>query len=110
MPENSAASVVAADIRKRIADDFSSSAGAVEARIADFVSSFRSTYGHHPGDRVIRCILQLAESKLPHLEHYMKAALADWRDVIAWAEYDKNEARIFDFNVPFEYAARKPNA
>ena len=102
--------VFAADIRKRIGNDFASNADGVEANVAGFVDSFRSTYGHHPGDRVVRCILQLAEGKMPDLDRYMKAALADWRDVIAWAEYDENEVRIFDFNVAFEYAARKRGA
>jgi len=96
------------DIQKRIDADFGpNGAKGVAANLERFVAAFRTKYKHHPGDRVIRCVLQLAEGKVPDLEHYMKSALQDWRDVIYWAEYTKDEVRIFDFDLPFEYAARK---
>ncbi len=51
--------------------------------------------------RVIRCIVQLAEGKIDRLRHFIGAAKSDYRDVIYWAEYDRNGQRIHDFNLPF---------
>lgn len=51
--------------------------------------------------RVIRCVVQLAEGNPDRLLHFIRAAKTDYRDVIYWAEYNRNDQRIHDFNQPF---------
>lgn len=57
-------------------------------------------------DRIIRCIIYMANKNMNDLVKYVFAAKEDPRDVIFWAEYEilveKQEAkRIRDFNKPF---------
>lgn len=89
------------DIQERIKKDFGSSASSVAEELEKFIESFRKVSGTHPGDRVVRCIVHLAEGKRENISHYIKAALGDPRDVMYWAEYDQEEKRIHDFNMPF---------
>lgn len=51
--------------------------------------------------RVVRCIIHLAEGDTERLLHFIGAAKTDYRDVIYWAEYDRNDQRLRDFNQPF---------
>jgi hypothetical protein len=51
--------------------------------------------------RVVRCVVHLAEGKTDRLLHFIGCATTDYRDVILWAEYDRNDQRIRDFNQPF---------
>ena len=53
------------------------------------------------GDRIVRCILWLAEGDPGKLRHYAEQAVKDYRDVISWAEYDSTR-RTHEFNEPFE--------
>jgi hypothetical protein len=89
------------DIRARIEKDYGASAQSVAEQLEHFIESFRKIYNHHPGNRLLRCVVHLAEGKMENMQHYLKAALADWRDVIYWAEYDRNDKRIHDFNLLF---------
>jgi hypothetical protein len=89
------------DIQKRIEKDFGASAPSVAEELEKFIESFRAVSGTHPGDRVIRCIVHLAERKRENIGHYIKAALGDPRDVMFWAEYDREEKRIHDFSMRF---------
>jgi hypothetical protein len=93
--------VFANDIRKRVERDFGAAAPIAVAEIQKFIESYRAMTHTHPGDRVIRCIVHLANGKQQDLAHYIKAGLADPRDVMAWAEYDSNDRRIHDFNMRF---------
>jgi len=89
------------DISKRIQRDFGESAAAIAQELENFIGRFRQQHQTHPGDRVVRCIVHLAAGKRAHLDHYVKAALRDPRDVMAWAEYDERDTRLHDFNMPF---------
>jgi hypothetical protein len=51
--------------------------------------------------RILRCVLFLARGDLPRLQHNANAARSDWRDVIWWAEYERDDRRVRDFNQPF---------
>lgn len=95
------ATVFGSDIRERIEKEFGSFAPAVAEELERFIESYRKLAGAHPGDRVIRCIVHLAEGNREHITHYIRTALGDPRDVMFWAEYDKDEKRVRDFNMPF---------
>jgi hypothetical protein len=88
------------DIAARIQRDFSSSAARREAHFA--VASLEGAVKQL--DRITRCVLYLADGNLESLASYIKAAMQDYRDVIWWAEYDREdrEKRIRDFNLPFD--------
>jgi hypothetical protein len=57
-------------------------------------------------DRLVRCIIFLAEGDLNELNKYVETAILDQRDIILWAEYDRTVKGVFkrlrDFNKPFE--------
>lgn len=57
-------------------------------------------------DRIIRCIVYLADNGIESFKSYLQAAKGDPRDVIWWAEYENhglqgNTKRIRDFNKTF---------
>jgi len=56
-------------------------------------------------NRIIRCVIFLAEGDLEKLEHFIDIAKTDYRDVIFMAEYTDHESkhpkRIRDFNRSF---------
>ncbi|MFW9993946.1 MAG: hypothetical protein ACFFD4_18020 [Candidatus Odinarchaeota archaeon] len=90
------------DILRKIGCDYGQEKKSmVLAMLEDFTMKFAEIYKDKPGSRIIRCILQLSEGKEEKLTHYIQAALEDWRDVILWAEYDKNDNKIFDGNKKF---------
>lgn len=51
--------------------------------------------------RVLRCIVQLSSGSLETLQHHVRNATSDYRDVIYWAEYDREDRRIRDFSKGF---------
>ncbi|MDH3641703.1 MAG: hypothetical protein OES38_06385 [Gammaproteobacteria bacterium] len=56
----------------------------------------------HLGPRVVRCVIFLANGDLQQLEYYTQQALQDPRDVMYWAEYDRDtDEQLRDFNEPF---------
>jgi len=93
------------DIIHKIEIDFGNKAPeAFEIIEANFVSIV-----NYNDQRAIRCILFLVEKDLDKLKHFIKAAAADPRDVILWAEYanrgqGEQVIRLRDFNKPFEQA------
>jgi hypothetical protein len=58
--------------------------------------------------RVIRCVIHLAEGNIDKLLDLIGSAKTDYRDVIYWAEYDRNDQRIRDFDQPFAAAPKIP--
>jgi len=90
------------DIKRRVEKDFGSLAPSVAAELEMFITSFGDISGPLPGARVVRCMVHLAAGKTESLAHYIKAALGDPRDVIWWAEYDRDGKRMYDFNEPFQ--------
>jgi hypothetical protein len=86
------------DIAERIEHDFGTDAlGEVRATLEPIV-------GSGLGDRVIRCVLVLAQGNHELLRHYVHQAVDDYRDVIYWAEYDAAR-RTHDFSNSFDRAA-----
>jgi len=83
------------DIAQRIDDEFNgSSCSFVKETLAklESVPEFQ---------RISRCVLFLAGGDEEKLTHFVTAALADYRDVIWWAEYDGKEERLRDLTRPF---------
>jgi len=53
-------------------------------------------------DRLIRCALFLSKGSIKELEGAVSLGKTDYRDLIWSAEYDCKEARLRDFNRPFQ--------
>jgi hypothetical protein len=93
------------DIRDKIESDFVDQTSDV-FRIFD-EAFLKADYLNH--NRIIRCILFLAEKDIDKLKRNIQAAECDPRDVMLWAEYlnkgqDQNQKpkRIRDFNKTFD--------
>ena len=83
-----------ADIETRLSQDYPvESLPAVSCSLATYLGSER--------DRVIRCIIHLSAGDPQRVSYYLGIATQDYRDVIYWAEYDKDDRRVRDFNRPF---------
>ena len=91
----------ASDIQRRIEKDFGAEAPLVIGELEAFIESFGAMARTHPDDRVIRCIVHLANRRREDLAHYIKTARSDPRDVMYWAEYDRDARRIHDFSMVF---------
>jgi hypothetical protein len=78
------------DIADRILQEFSEEI----PRVRVLLESLHS-------DRLIRCALFLARGSFPRLETTVKLGLADYRDLIMSAEYDRFQIQLRDFNRPF---------
>jgi len=91
------------DIIARINTDFGESANKATRMLIDSISKV----DYLKTDRVIRCIIFLANGNLTDLNKYIETATFDTRDVMLWAEYEKlngdlNFKRLRDFNKTFE--------
>ena len=82
------------DIRTRIRRDF-------DADKLTAVENLLSQYNGKESERVIRCIIHLSNGSFQKLEHNYKTANEDYRDIILFAEYDKEDRKINDFSKPF---------
>lgn len=90
------------DIRRRIRSDFGAeSADDIETKLEEFRTRFIEVYNDDPSPRIFRCLLHLAQGDEASLRRHSEIALTDWRDLILWAEYDKNENRVFNGNRRF---------
>ena len=65
------------------------------------VSASLATYQGREWNRVIRCIIYLSNGDPTRIPYFIGIAGEDYRDVIYWAEYDKNGQKARDFNQPF---------
>lgn len=87
------------DIKIQIKEAFKQKSKEAEGLIQKQFESTRIS------NRILRCVVFLAEGDLTKLEHYIDIAKTDYRDVIFMAEYtdhDKqNPKRIRDFNRSF---------
>ena len=72
----------------------------VNAEVTAAVAALEEYSGPERG-RVMRCIVHLSNGSLEVLQHHVRNALNDYRDVIYWAEYDRNDRRIHDFSAGF---------
>jgi hypothetical protein len=82
------------DIENRLARDFSvESLPAVLRSLATITGTGRN--------RVVRCIVHLSAGDTERLFNFVGEAAKDFRDLIYWAEYDKTDRKVHDFNEPF---------
>ncbi len=75
------------DILKKIEVQFGESREEIIRKLQDFIKknkSFRKA-------RLIRAILYLSNGSEVQIENHIKQAEIDWRDILLWAEYDKND-------------------
>jgi hypothetical protein len=91
------------DIIAKINTDFGESANKATTILIDAITKV----DYLKTDRVIRCIIYLANGNLADLEKYIETATYDTRDVMLWAEYEglkanENPKRVRDFNMNFE--------
>jgi hypothetical protein len=98
------------DIIARINTDFSESAIKATKILIDAITKV----DYLKTDRVIRCIIFLANGNLTDLDKYIEKATFDTRDVMLWAEYEKlngdlNYKRLRDFNKTFEECSNDVN-
>jgi hypothetical protein len=91
------------DIRDKIESDFGDKASDVFKIFDEAIS--KTDYLNH--NRIIRCILFLAEKNIDKLKKNIQTAEYDPRDVMLWAEYSnkgqtQKPKRIRDFNKTFD--------
>jgi hypothetical protein len=55
-----------------------------------------ASYSGPESDRVRWDILELSKGELGKIEEYLKAAQADYRDILYWAEYYKDDPMLRD--------------
>ena len=53
-------------------------------------------------DRILRCIVFVAQGDLDTFDKAIDLATIDYRDLIVWAEYDGNYERVRDLSTPFD--------
>jgi hypothetical protein len=100
------------DIKNKIQSDFGYNTDEVTQLIEKEILSDeclnRSTIFNGNSDRIIRCVIYLANKNMDDLKKYVKAAKGDPRDVMFWAEYinhnEKHPMHVRDFNKPFDVA------
>jgi hypothetical protein len=92
------------DVRRRLDRDFPDAERVQAESVLLDMNARLSALMHddledHP--RISRCVVHVAEGDLPRLKEAAELACTDWRDVIMWAEYDRDGTRLHDFTVPF---------
>jgi hypothetical protein len=85
---------VPADVLERIRVDF------VNHDVAR-VTAILSEYSGPERGRVLRCIVHLSNGSLEALREHVRNAKTDYRDVIFWAEYDRDDDHVHDFSKGF---------
>ena len=96
---------IAPDIENKIRAD----AGDLACEMLEQLAAFA---GRNPesGDRILRCLVYLAQGKIDRLGYAIETAESDWRDTIVQAEYEPRPGtkrfqgdyiHVRDFNKPF---------
>jgi hypothetical protein len=87
------------DIWGRVNKDFETPEEAALALsvLADFVDQNQEL----ASDRILRCIVFVAQGDLNRLEKAIGLAKEDYRDLIVWAEYSEKSERVRDLTNPF---------
>jgi len=90
------------DIIRKIQTDFDDKSSEVFKMLNKAIEA-----KYFKADRVIRCIVFLANGSIDELNKLIRVATNDTRDVMFWAEYEKlngdfNYKRLRDFNKAFE--------
>ncbi|MDJ0926860.1 MAG: hypothetical protein QNJ73_04335 [Gammaproteobacteria bacterium] len=83
------------DILVRIAADFGRDS------VNGVVKLLAGYHGPEP-QRVCRCILHLSAGSIDKLKHNVAEAAKDYRDIILFAEYDRDDNRLHDFTHGFD--------
>lgn len=92
--------VIAADILERVTRGFDQPD---EAQLAlTLLEEFVQQNPELSGERLVRCIVQVANGDLELLGNAVRLATVDYRDLIVWAEYDEDRVRIRDLSQPFQ--------
>ena len=87
------------DIITKVRQDFSEADAAV---IVQLLSDLQKENATVFCDRILRCIVFMAEGRFDWFASEVALARLDWRDVIVNAEYDSDrETRRRDFEFPF---------
>ena len=91
------------DIKEKIDSDFAGKASQAYQILDEAIS--KTDYLNH--NRIIRCIIFLADKDIDKLKKSIETATYDPRDVMLWAEYsdsdiEKTPKRIRDFNKTFD--------
>lgn len=91
------------DIVAKITIDFGENADTATKLLMDAISKV----DYLKTDRVIRCILFLANGNVTDLEKHIQTAILDIRDIMLSAEYEQSKEkqypkRVRDFNKPFD--------
>ncbi|MCZ6455030.1 MAG: hypothetical protein O6909_12400 [Alphaproteobacteria bacterium] len=88
------------DIRRRIARDFGpADASALLIDIEERCAADPNIFS----DRIVRCVVYVANGDLETARRAVSLALIDTRDLIVWAEYDnKFEDQLRDLSAPFD--------
>ena len=85
---------LSADIGMKLAQDY-------PAAVLPAVSRSLAAYNGSERNRVIRCIIHLSAGDPERISYFVGIAAQDYRDVIYWAEYDKEDQKVHDFGKPF---------
>ena len=91
--------MVAKDIEEKINRDFELPDEA--ALVLSVLGDFADRHPDLSSDRILRCIVFVADGDMGVLEKAMDLARLDFRDLIMWAEYDGNDNRTRDLTLPF---------
>lgn len=91
--------MIAKDIVQKVKRDFESpdDAALALALLADFTEQNQEL----AADRILRCIVFVANGDLDLFGKALDLARIDYRDLIVWAEYDDRFQQIRDLSVPF---------
>ena len=85
------------DIELRICKDFP------EQNMQELVKNIFEEMSIDEKDRVVRCILFLANGNLKRLRDFVELAKIDYRDVIMTGEYEyPSNKKLRDFNISFK--------
>ena len=91
---------LARDIVEKVNQDFADPDETALALsvLADFAEQNQAL----ASDRILRCMVFVANGDLDVLGKAMDLAMIDYRDLIVWGEYDENYQRVRDLSIPFE--------
>ncbi len=97
------------DIQEKISADFGEHAEKIKNLLEtqliteEYINTSSIVSGNI--DRIIRCVIFLANRNQDELQRYIQSAKQDARDVMFWAEYenlaDAHPKRVRDFSEPF---------
>ena len=85
------------DIARRVVQDFPDPNDAAKVRDALELLDCPEP------ERIARCILHLSAGSVSDVTRYVSTAMRDYRDVILFAEYDRDDRRLHDFSRPFDH-------